>query len=136
MKVIVVASVISVLIVLNIMVGGGGIESPWGIECGSVSFWVIHGVMICFLLAAAWAAQTYLIARHEIKNIVRFDYVHGDIRWNRRAGWLYPGESGHADRRVRCWRTSRLTFRTNNCMCQLSFVWQVCWLECLASVEE
>jgi len=89
-KIIVVASVVSVLIVLNIMVGGDGVESPWGIVCGSPAFWTIHAVMICFLVAAAWAAQTYLIARHEIKNIVRFDYVHGDIRWNRRAGWLYP----------------------------------------------
>ena len=91
-KIVVVMCTITVLIVLNIMVGGGGIESPWGIKCGSPAFWTIHAVMIGFLIASAWAAQTYLIARHEIKNIVRFDYVHGDIRWNQRAGWLYPGK--------------------------------------------
>ena len=89
----VVVSVISVLITLNVMVGGGGIESPWGIACGSAAFWTIHAIMLGFLMVAAWSAQAYLIARHEIKNIVRFDYVHGDIRWNRRAGWLYPSES-------------------------------------------
>jgi hypothetical protein len=91
-KIIVVFTTISVLIILNIMVGGGGgNKSPWGIKCGSPAFWTIHAIMIGFLIASAWAAQTYLIARHEIKNIVRFDYVHGDIRWNQRAGWLYPG---------------------------------------------
>ena len=74
------------------MVGGGGIESPWGIVCGSPAFWTIHAVMLGFLMVAAWSAQAYLIARHEIKNIVRFDYVHGDIRWNKRAGWLYPSK--------------------------------------------
>ena len=34
--------------------------------------------------------KTYLINRHEIKEIVRFDYVHGDIKWEPRNAVIYP----------------------------------------------
>lgn len=47
----------SVLIFLNITLGGGGFDSPWGILCGSVAFWVVHIIMIAFLFSSAWAAQ-------------------------------------------------------------------------------
>lgn len=42
---------------LNITLGGGAFDSPWGIECGSVAFWVVHVIMIAFLIATGWAAQ-------------------------------------------------------------------------------
>jgi uncharacterized membrane protein YfcA len=89
-KILILVSVVSILTILNVVIGGGGYSSPLGIECGSSSFWMMHVVMIGFLIVTTWAAQTYLIARHEIKNMVRFNYVQGDIRWNKSAGWLYP----------------------------------------------
>jgi hypothetical protein len=46
--------------------------------------------MVVFLIASAWAAQTYVVARHEIKELVRFDYVHGDIKWDARSAIIYP----------------------------------------------
>lgn len=79
----------TVLIFLNVMVGGGVYESPWGIRCGSVAFWTVHVIMIFFLIASAWAAHTYVVARHEIKELVRFDFTHGDINW-KEAAILYP----------------------------------------------
>jgi uncharacterized membrane protein YfcA len=89
-KIIAVVSMFSVLIFLNIMVGGGAYKSPWDIRCGQLGFWVVQVVMIFFLIASAWAAQTYLVARHEIKEYVRFDYVHGDIKWDTRSSVIYP----------------------------------------------
>ena len=89
-KIIALCCMFSVLICLNIMVGGGQFESPWNIQCGSISYWVIHVCMVAFLIASAWMAQTYLIARHEIKDMVRFDYVHGDIKWDARSSVIYP----------------------------------------------
>lgn len=38
--------------------------------------------------SAAFAYQ--VIARHEVKELVRFDYVHGDIKWDARSAILYP----------------------------------------------
>ena len=42
------------------------------------------------LIACAWAAQTYLVNRHESKELVHFDYVHGDIKWDSRGTSPYP----------------------------------------------
>jgi uncharacterized membrane protein YfcA len=89
-KIIALCSMFSVLIFLNIMVGGGAFQSPWGIDCGSVAFWVVQIIMGAFLIASAWAAQTYLVNRHYMKDLVRLDYVHGDIRWDSRGAILYP----------------------------------------------
>jgi uncharacterized membrane protein YfcA len=89
-KISAVICIFSVFIFLNIMVGGGAFKSPWDITCGSVAFWVVEVIMIAFLIASAWAAQTYLVARHEIKEYVRFDYVHGDIKWDARSAIIYP----------------------------------------------
>lgn len=36
-------------------------------------------------------SQTYLMNRHEIKEIVNFDYVVGDIKWEPRNAIIYPG---------------------------------------------
>jgi hypothetical protein len=89
-KIIALCCMFTVLTYLNIMVGGGAYKSPWDIVCGSVAFWVVHVIMIAFLIASAWAAQTYVVARHEIKELVRFDYVHGDIKWDTRSAIIYP----------------------------------------------
>jgi len=89
-KIVALCLMFSILMFLNIMIGGGAFPSPWGIQCGSVAFWVVHVIMVAFLVASAWAAQTYLVNRHEMKEIVRFDYVHGDIKWDSRSALIYP----------------------------------------------
>lgn len=67
-KVLALAAKFSVLMFLNITLGGGAFESPWGIECGGVAFWVVHVIMIAFLISSAWAAQVRLclneVGRH------------------------------------------------------------------------
>jgi len=89
-KIMALLGMFSVLIWLNIMVGGGAYQSPWGIRCGGLAFWVVHVIMAAFLVASAWAAQTYLQARHEIKELVQFNFVHGDIKWDSRGAIKYP----------------------------------------------
>ena len=61
-KIIALLGKFTVLMFLNITLGGGSFRSPWGIQCGSVAFWVVHVIMVAFLLSSAWAAQvcTYL----------------------------------------------------------------------------
>jgi hypothetical protein len=51
----------SVLMFLNITLGGGAFHSPWGILCGSVAFWVVHVIMVAFLFSSAWAAQVSFV---------------------------------------------------------------------------
>jgi hypothetical protein len=52
----------SVLMFLNITLGGGAFHSPWGILCGSVAYWVVHVIMVAFSFSSAWAAQVGLIS--------------------------------------------------------------------------
>jgi hypothetical protein len=89
-KIIALCCMFSVFLFLNIMVGGGAYKSPWDIVCGSVAFWVVHVIMVAFLIASAWAAHSYVVARFEVKKLVRFDYVHGDIKWDTRSALVYP----------------------------------------------
>ena len=56
-KVLALVGKFSVLMFLNISLGGGAFPSPWGIECGGLAFWVVHVIMIAFLISSAWAAQ-------------------------------------------------------------------------------
>jgi Sulfite exporter TauE/SafE len=56
-KVMALCAKFSVLIFLNITLGGGAFRSPWGIECGGLAFWVVHVIMVAFLISSAWAAQ-------------------------------------------------------------------------------
>lgn len=53
----------SVLIFLNVTLGGGRFPSPWGIQCGGLAFWVVHVIMVAFLIASAWAAQVCSLCR-------------------------------------------------------------------------
>ena len=89
-KIIALCTLFFVLIFLNIMVGGGAFQSPWGIVCGSVAFWVVQIIMGSFLVAMASIGQTYLVNRHQMKELVSFDYVTGDIRWDSRGAVIYP----------------------------------------------
>lgn len=56
-KIIALLGKFSVLIFLNVTLGGGSFESPWGIRCGSMAFWIVHVIMVAFLISSAWAAQ-------------------------------------------------------------------------------
>jgi hypothetical protein len=56
-KVMALVAKFSVLMFLNITLGGGAFRSPWGIECGGLAFWVVHIIMVAFLFSSAWAAQ-------------------------------------------------------------------------------
>lgn len=60
-KVLALIAKFSVLMFLNITLGGGAFKSPWGIQCGGVAFWEVHVIMIAFLFASAWAAQVRTI---------------------------------------------------------------------------
>ena len=89
-KILAICAMFSLLIFLNVMVGGGGFVSPWNIRCGGIAFWTVHCIIAACLVAFAWAAQSYLVARHEVKQLVNFNFVHGDIRWDARSSVVYP----------------------------------------------
>jgi len=78
------------VIATNTFKGGGSFESPLGIVCGSVPFWIVEIITASWLLGCTYLAGMYLLRRHAIKEEVGFDYVTGDIRWDVRTIVIYP----------------------------------------------
>ena len=70
-KLLALAGKFSILMFLNITLGGGAFESPWGIRCNSPSYWVVHVIMIAFLIASAWAAQVRFSIEGPIEDVAR-----------------------------------------------------------------
>eukprot|EP00549_Striatella_unipunctata_P025848 CAMPEP_0118716266 /NCGR_PEP_ID=MMETSP0800-20121206/27394_1 /TAXON_ID=210618 ORGANISM="Striatella unipunctata, Strain CCMP2910" /NCGR_SAMPLE_ID=MMETSP0800 /ASSEMBLY_ACC=CAM_ASM_000638 /LENGTH=420 /DNA_ID=CAMNT_0006622645 /DNA_START=137 /DNA_END=1399 /DNA_ORIENTATION=+ len=78
------------VLAMNIMKGGGGFESPVGIECGSLSFWGVEVSIFVFILVVCWTSRSHLIQRTHLKQAMGYKYVEGDIRWDERSTITYP----------------------------------------------
>jgi hypothetical protein len=79
-----------VVLIINLMKGGGAFKSPLGIICGSTSFWIANFILLAWILVVYFKAREYLINRFEIKQRVGYHYVEGDIQWNASATLVYP----------------------------------------------
>jgi len=78
------------VLTVNVLKGGGAFESPLGIECGGIGFWIANFVMIVLILSLTLWVRKYLIDRFERKERSGYKYVEGDIKWNRHSTVLYP----------------------------------------------
>jgi uncharacterized membrane protein YfcA len=79
-----------VVLVANVLKGGGAFPSPLGIECGSTSFWMANILMLAWIAIVAFFCRAYLIHRYHEKIRTQFKYIDGDISWDERATIVYP----------------------------------------------
>ena len=82
-----------VVLLLNILKGGGAFPSPVGITCGSVAYWSVEGIILCWIIAVSLHARSYLIERTRKKDEMYYQFVEGDIKWDKRATCVYPSVS-------------------------------------------
>eukprot|EP00592_Proboscia_alata_P002825 CAMPEP_0194375884 /NCGR_PEP_ID=MMETSP0174-20130528/24431_1 /TAXON_ID=216777 /ORGANISM="Proboscia alata, Strain PI-D3" /LENGTH=401 /DNA_ID=CAMNT_0039156361 /DNA_START=325 /DNA_END=1530 /DNA_ORIENTATION=+ len=80
-----------VVLIVNVLKGGGGFPSPLGIQCGSTSFWVANAIMLGWVATVSIFARSHLINKCKDKARVKYAYVEGDIEWDERATVVYPG---------------------------------------------
>ena len=80
----------SVVVILDILKGGGGEQSPVGIVCNSVWFWVIQGVVLLWVFVIAYLIRECLLRRTKLKEEVNYPYIEGDIVWDSRTTLVYP----------------------------------------------
>lgn len=80
-----------VVLVINVLKGGGAFPSPLGIRCGSNGFWISNFVMLAWIVIVSIMCRRYLVRRYELKEQCGYKYVEGDIKWDPRATWVYPG---------------------------------------------
>jgi uncharacterized membrane protein YfcA len=79
-----------VVLMINLMKGGGAFPSPIGIKCGSAAFWFANALMLGWIIVISLFVRAYLIRRWETKKRVGYKYVEGDIQWDPRATIVYP----------------------------------------------
>lgn len=89
-NIITLVSTFLVVLVINVLKGGGSSPSPLGIQCGSISFWVANGTMIGWTILISVFVRAYLVRQFEQKERVNYQYVEGDIQWDAHATALYP----------------------------------------------
>ncbi|KAL3763512.1 hypothetical protein ACHAWU_009196 [Discostella pseudostelligera] len=81
---------LAVVIIINLLKGGGAYNSPLGIQCGTTSYWLANGSMLLWILVVMTFARSYLNKRHRMKERCGYPYVEGDIKWDSRATIVYP----------------------------------------------
>ena len=84
------ATIFVVVIVINLLKGGGSFHSPLGIECGSRAFWIANAVMLGWIAVAYVFVRHYLLNKYEAKTRCGYRYQEGDIQWDGRAMILFP----------------------------------------------
>jgi len=80
----------AVVLVLNLLKGGGAHGSPLGIKCGSPGFWAANALLITWICVVAAFCRSYLVDRYHTKAALGYRYVEGDIQWCPRATLAYP----------------------------------------------
>jgi uncharacterized membrane protein YfcA len=79
-----------VVLLINMLKGGGAFRSPLGIVCGSTGFWMANLLMIGWILMVSIFVRQYLLKKYEAKKRTNYQYVEGDIQWDERASIVYP----------------------------------------------
>ena len=90
-KVILLSVMVAVVVVLNLLKGGGGsFHSPLGIVCGSTSYWMVTALVFVWILGISLWCRSDLIAKYNLKKRLNYKYVEGDVEWNERSTVIYP----------------------------------------------
>ena len=79
-----------VVVVVNILKGGGGFPSPIGITCGSLAFWSAQLLLLLFIVMIAAIARKRLIKDTRRKMDAGYMYLKEDIIWDERSTVVYP----------------------------------------------
>ncbi|CAM9892090.1 unnamed protein product [Ascophyllum nodosum] len=89
-KVGVLSGVFVIVLVVNILKGGGAFPSPVGIKCGSYAFWGATVFIFVWVLGVSLKVREFLIERWRLKTRINYRYVEGDVEWNPVNTLRYP----------------------------------------------
>lgn len=90
-KVTMVSVMIGMVIVLNLLKGGGQrFPSPLGLDCGGSGYWLLTGLVFVWILGFSVHMRALLIKKWERKLRLRYRYIEGDVEWNPVNTMIYP----------------------------------------------
>jgi uncharacterized membrane protein YfcA len=90
LNIVILVTMFVVVMVMNLLKGGGAFPSPIGIKCGSTSFWMANLFMLAWIVLISFFVRAYLVRQYEIKKRCNYPYVEGDIEWTSRSTIIYP----------------------------------------------
>jgi len=79
-----------VVVVINILKGGGSFTSPLNIQCGSAMYWAADWFIFLSIAVVAIYARQYLLQKTQRKQMARYPHVDGDTEWDEYTTILYP----------------------------------------------
>ena len=85
-----------IVLLINVLMGGGGFDSPLGISCGSVPFWLTQASILAWIVLVSWTGRGYLLEDASRKAEAGYVYLEDDIRWDGRTTIVYPMISAYA----------------------------------------
>jgi uncharacterized membrane protein YfcA len=80
----------AVVLLVNLLKGGGAFKSPVGVQCGSTAFWLANLFLLFFIITVSLYAREILLEKTRRKAACQYTYVEGDIKWDERATLVYP----------------------------------------------
>lgn len=89
-KVLAVSVLVGVVIILNLLKGGGAFPSPLGVQCGSQGYWILTALVFIWVLGVSFWMRDVLIKKWQLKKRLRYRYQEGDVEWNHKNTILYP----------------------------------------------
>jgi uncharacterized membrane protein YfcA len=80
------------VIVINVLKGSGGNLEwvPLEIVCGTWAFFATEALTLIIILIFAAYVRHNLLKQAELKDLVDYEYVEGDIKWDRKTSLKYP----------------------------------------------
>lgn len=89
-NVVLIVSMFFIVLLINILKGGGGFQSPLGIECGSTYFWVAQGLLLVWILSISWLGRSLLLKDSAKKAEAGYVYLDEDLKWDKKSTVIYP----------------------------------------------
>merc|ERR1712137_609996 len=75
---------------VTILKGGGNFESPFGLDCGSVGFWMLYFSTVPWVLGFAWFFRQTLVREYEEKVASGYVFCPDEVQWNSYNTLRYP----------------------------------------------
>uniref|UniRef100_A0A7S0H168 Uncharacterized protein n=1 Tax=Amorphochlora amoebiformis TaxID=1561963 RepID=A0A7S0H168_9EUKA len=78
-------------VVIGLTIAKGGPKwSPFGVQCGSVAYWILSACVIPVVLIAFFIVRHHLMSIHKEKEMLYYRPVKGDVQWTARNTLIYP----------------------------------------------
>jgi len=85
-----IVAMFGVVLLINILKGGGGFQSPIGIACGSIAFWTAQALLLVWILFISLIGQRFLLKDAARKAKAGYVYLDEDLKWDAKSTVIYP----------------------------------------------